>query len=194
MADRTAQETLTRYGQALDLFSDRVHAARPDQWDAPTPCTEWSVRDLVNHLTVEQLWVPPLVQDGRTTEDLGDAFDGDVLGEDPVAAWDRAAAAAREAFAAPGALDRTVGLSYGDTSAEDYCSQMTADAVVHGWDLARAVGADERIPDELLAFTAREVTPYAGDLAQTGLFAAPVEPPPGADAQTALLALLGRRA
>ncbi|MBH5337735.1 TIGR03086 family protein [Streptomyces pactum] len=195
MADRIAPNTLlARYDEALEFFSDRVHAVRPGQWDAPTPCTEWSVRDLVNHLTVEQLWVPPLLLEGSTIEEQGDAFEGDVLGDDPVAAWDRAAGAARDAFHTTGALDRTVQLSYGETPARDYCSQMTADAVVHAWDLARGIGADERIPEELVAFTAREVAPYAGGLEQSGLFAAPVEPPPGADAQAELLALLGRRA
>jgi uncharacterized protein (TIGR03086 family) len=66
------------------------------------------------------------------------------------------------------------------------------DLTVHAWDLSRAIGADERLPDDLLKFTVREITPYAADLAKTGLFAAPVEPPPGADVQTKLLCLLGR--
>ncbi|KUJ70858.1 hypothetical protein ACZ90_00655 [Streptomyces albus subsp. albus] len=194
MADRTAHNPLlTRHSEAVELFSDKVHAIRPDQWDAATPCTEWSVRDLVNHLTVEQLWVPPLVE-GSSIEEQGDAFEGDVLGDDPVAAWDRAAAAAKDAFRAPGALDRTVHLSFGDTPAAHYCAQMTTDAVVHAWDLARGIGADDRIPDELVAFSVREVTPYAADLEKSGLFAAPIEAPAGADVQTKLLALLGRRA
>ncbi|MEV6650956.1 TIGR03086 family metal-binding protein [Streptomyces sp. NPDC051219] len=184
---------LARHAEALALFTERVHAVRPDQWDAPTPCAEWSVADLVNHLTVEQLWVPLLVTQRRTVEDVADALEGEVLGDDPVTAWDAAATAAREAFGAPGALARTVHLSYGRTRASAYCAQMTADAVVHAWDLSRAIGAPERLPDALVDFTAEEVTPYAGGLEATGLFAAPVEPPPGADAQTRLLALLGRR-
>ncbi|MGW1075785.1 TIGR03086 family metal-binding protein [Streptomyces sp. NPDC002537] len=188
----TPRTLLTRHGEALDLFSDRVHAVRPRQWDAPTPCTEWTVRDLVNHLTAEQLWVPALL-DGATVKDVGDSFDGDVLGDDPAAAWDAAATAAREAFAAPGALKRTVHLSYGPTSADAYAAQMTADAVVHAWDLSRAIGADEHLPKALVDFTRREVEPYAGSLSGTGLFAAPVEPPPGADACTRLLSLLGRQ-
>ncbi|MFC0599216.1 TIGR03086 family metal-binding protein [Streptomyces palmae] len=195
MADRTKQNPLlTRHAEALDLFSEKVRAIRPDQWDAATPCTEWSVRDLVNHLTAEQLWVPPLVAEGSTIEDQGDAFDGDVLGDDPVAVWERAAAAAKDAFRAPGALERTVHLSFGDTPAAHYCSQMIMDAVVHAWDLARGIGADEHLPDDLVAFSVREVTPYAADLEESGLFAAPVDPPRGADVQTKLLALLGRRA
>ncbi|WP_455351636.1 TIGR03086 family metal-binding protein [Streptomyces sp. SYSU K217416] len=184
---------LARHAEVLALFTERVRAVRADQWDAPTPCDEWSVADLVNHLTVEQLWVPPLVTHGRTVEDEGDAFDGDVLGDDPVAAWESAAVAAREAFGAPGALSRTVHLSYGKSRASAYCAQMTADAVIHAWDLSRAIGAPERLPGALVDFTAGEVTPYADGLAETGLFAAPLDPPPGADAQTRLLALLGRR-
>ncbi|MFE0171015.1 TIGR03086 family metal-binding protein [Streptomyces sp. NPDC059002] len=191
-ADRPDTEVLDRHAAALDLFTDRVHAVRADQWDAPTPCTQWSVRDLVGHLTAEQLWVPPLVRDGATTASVGDAFDGDVLGPDPVTSWDTAATASRAAFREPGALDRTVHLSFGPTSAAFYCGQMTTDLLVHAWDLSRAIGADETLPAELVDFAVREVTPYAGELAKSGLFAAAVEPPPDADAQTRLLALLGR--
>ncbi|MDF6046154.1 TIGR03086 family metal-binding protein [Streptomyces sp. JH14] len=187
-------ELLDRHAEALRLFTDRVHAVRDDQWSAATPCTQWSVRDLVAHLTTEQLWVPPLVTEGRTVAEVGDAVDGDVLGDDPAAAWDRAAADARTALAAPGALERTVNLSYGDTAADAYCAQMISDAVIHAWDLSRAIGADERLPEELVGFTRREVGPYAKGLSQTGLFAPAVETTEDADPQTELLALLGRRA
>ncbi|MFV0126903.1 TIGR03086 family metal-binding protein [Streptomyces sp. HMX112] len=189
-----ATTLLARHAEALALFTERVHAVGADQWDAPTPCAEWSVRDLVNHLTGEQLWVVPLVREGRTIEEVGDAFDGDVLGDDPAGAWDRAAAAARDAFTERGALTRTVRLSYGDTPATAYCSQMVADAVLHAWDLSRAIGAPERLPDDLVEFTSVEVSPYASELAGSGLFAPPLTPPPGADAQTRLLAMVGRRA
>ncbi|MGW7364446.1 TIGR03086 family metal-binding protein [Streptomyces sp. NPDC054841] len=184
---------LDRYAQALALFTDRVHAVRTDQWDAATPCSEWSVRDLVNHVTSEQFWVPPLVSEGRTIADVGDAFDGDVLGDHPAVTWDRAASAAKAAFNEPGALDRTVRLSYGESTVADYCSQTVADTVVHTWDLSRGIGADETLPDELVGFTEEEISPYAADLVKSGLFAPAVKPPAGADAQTKLLCLLGRR-
>ncbi|MFI6348104.1 TIGR03086 family metal-binding protein [Streptomyces sp. NPDC050560] len=184
---------LARHAAALDLFTDRVHRITPEQWEHGTPCTDWSIHDLVNHLTAEQLWVPPLVRDGATTGSVGRIFDGDMLGPEPVRSWDTAAEAAREAFAERGALGRTVHLSYGDTSATAYCSQMIADLVVHSWDLSRAVGADERLPDDLVAFSVREVTPYAAELEASGLFGPPAEPPPGAGVQTKLLCLLGRK-
>ncbi|MGW1733448.1 TIGR03086 family metal-binding protein [Streptomyces sp. NBC_00121] len=195
MASHThsARDLLDRHAEAFQLFTDRVHAVRDDQWSVSTPCTEWSVRDLVAHLTSEQLWVPMLLTEGRTVDEVGDAFDGDVLGDDPVTVWDRAAAEAREAFAAPGALKRTVSLSYGDSAADAYCAQMVSDAVVHSWDLSRAIGSDERLPEELVEFTRREVGPYVKGLSQTGLFAPPVKTEKGADPQTELLALLGRQ-
>ncbi|WP_371655571.1 MULTISPECIES: TIGR03086 family metal-binding protein [unclassified Streptomyces] len=189
-ADRA--QLLDRHREAIAFFGSRVHAVRPDQWDLPTPCAEWTVRDLVNHLAVEQLWVPPLVE-GRTIADVGDAFDGDVLGADPVGVWETAQAAAVAAFAGPGALDGTVHLSYGKTPAAAYCSQLVADAVVHAWDLSRAIGADERLPDALVDAAAREFGGYADELPRS-LFDAPVKVPAEADAQTRLLAMLGRAA
>ncbi|MEV0320929.1 TIGR03086 family metal-binding protein [Streptomyces sp. NPDC050658] len=195
MADTSGKDAhplADRHSAALDLFTDRVHEIRADQWDAPTPCTEWSVRDLVNHLTAEQLWVPSLVRDGATIASVGDSFDGDMLGPDPVASWDTAAEASRRAFGEPGALDRTVHLSFGDTSAVFYCGQMICDLVVHAWDLSRAIGADETLPEDLVAFSVREITPYAADLEKSGLFAPAVEPPADASVQTKLLSLLGR--
>ncbi|MEV7611684.1 TIGR03086 family metal-binding protein [Streptomyces sp. NPDC089799] len=192
MGDGRTDSLLQWHAKALDLFGERVHAIREDQWDAPTPCTEWSVRDLVNHVTGEQLWTPPLVTEGRTVADVGDELSGDLLGADPVGAWDRAAAAARAAFAAPGSLDRTVKLSYGPALGSAYCSELTADCVVHTWDLCRGIGADDRLPDDLVEFAIKEVMPYADGLAASGLFAAPVEVPPGADAQTRLLGMVGR--
>lgn len=185
---------LDRHTEALDLFTDRVHAVGADQWRAGTPCSEWSVRDLVNHLTAEQLWVPPLVGEGLTMAEVGDTFDGDVLGDDPVATWDRAAAAARAAFAERGALERTVQLSYGVAPVAAYCSQMVLDAVVHTWDLSRGIGVNERLPGPLVDFALAEVEPYADGLSGSGLFDAPLKPTPGAGAQGRLLAMLGREA
>ncbi|MEU6890815.1 TIGR03086 family metal-binding protein [Streptomyces sp. NPDC046557] len=185
---------LRQHAAALRLFGERVRVIADEQWGAPTPCTEWTVRDLVNHVTGEQLWVAPLVTEGRTVEDVGDAFSGDLLGDDPVVAWDRASVAAHSAFAAPGALDKTVKLSYGPARGSAYCSELTADCVVHAWDLSRAIGADDRMPDGLVEFSLKEVMPYADALAPSGMYAEPLEVPPGADAQTRLLALLGRRA
>ena len=95
-----SEAVLTLFAEGQDTFGRHVRrATAADLWAAPTPCTDWTVRDLVNHLTVEHLWVPPLLE-GRTVAEVGDRFDGDVLGDDPAAAWEAAAAASRRALGA----------------------------------------------------------------------------------------------
>ncbi|WP_330333504.1 TIGR03086 family metal-binding protein [Streptomyces sp. NBC_00536] len=192
MGEHRPDTLLDQHAKALELFGAYVRRVADGQWDDPTPCTEWTVRELVNHVTGEQLWIPPLVTEGRTVEEVGDAFSGDVLGADPGAAWGLAAAAAHAAFTAPGALERTVALSYGPTRGSAYCSELTADCVVHAWDLARGIGADDRLPDGLVEFSIKEVMPYADTLAASGAYAAALDVSAGADAQTRLLALVGR--
>jgi uncharacterized protein (TIGR03086 family) len=185
--------TVDKFQRSLDGFDQRVAAVRDDQWQAPTPCSEWDVRALVGHVTSEQLWAPSMLA-GRTMAEVGDRFDGDVLGDDPRAAWREAAAGAREAAASSKALDGMVHVSYGDVPAERYLTEMTLDAVVHAWDLARATGGDERLDPELVELALALVEPNLELLAASGLFGAPLEVPAGADPQTRLLALLGRRA
>ncbi|MEV6977925.1 TIGR03086 family metal-binding protein [Kitasatospora sp. NPDC093806] len=188
---RQAPRKDTPHAEALAAFTERVRLVTPGQWDAPTPCADWTVRDLVNHLTSEQLWVPELLM-GSTVSEVGARFDGDVLGDDPVAAWTAAADAAREAFAVPGAAELTVHLSFGDVSGQYYLDQLTADAVVHTWDLAEGIGRLTRLPADLVDFALDEFTGY-GDLSGSGLFDPPLPVPADAGPQTRLLALVGRR-
>ena len=166
---------------------------RADQWHDPTPDTEWDVRMLVNHVTVEQLWVPPLAR-GSTVADIGDRFDGDQLGDDPVAVWDAAVKESLRAFGAPGALDGVVSLSSGERPTAEYCWEMTTDALIHSWDLARGIGADEALDAELADLVYERTLPVAEQLQETGLFAPPVPVPGDAPLQTKLLAIFGRRA
>jgi uncharacterized protein (TIGR03086 family) len=179
------------YARALDAFGEKVHAIRGDQWSNPTPCSEWDVRALVNHVASETLWAPPLLE-GRTIEEVGDRFDGDVLDPDPPSSWDGAAESARAAMTAPGATDRTVHLSYGDSPANDYAEEMFVDLVIHGWDLARAIGGVEAIDAAFVERIYEPAAQHEAALKSSGLFGDVVTPPDGADLQTRLLAVFGR--
>lgn len=185
------EDLLDTHRRALAEFGRRVHSARPDQWTCATPCRAWDVRALVNHLLVEQLWVPPLLA-GRTVPEVGDRFDGDHLGADPVRAWDAAAIAAAAAFAEPGALDRTVHLSYGDRPAREYCQEMVFDLVVHSWDLARGLDTEDTIDPALVEQVYGRLETET-DLSPSGLFDGPVPVADDADPQTQLIALTGRQ-
>jgi len=186
-------ELIVLFQRAADGFGRHVHAIGAHQWNDPTPNTEWDVRTLVNHVTVEQLWVPPLAQ-GSSVGDVGSRFDGDQLGDDPVAAWGAAVHASLAAFGAPGALEGTVSLSSGEKPMAEYCWEMTTDAFIHSWDLARGIGADETLDAELVALVYERTLPVAEHLHETGLFAPPVPVSADAPLQTKLLAIFGRSA
>ncbi|WAL63361.1 TIGR03086 family metal-binding protein [Amycolatopsis cynarae] len=183
---------LDAHGEALGGFDRAVRRIGPDQWGNATPCTEWSIRDLVNHLVSEQLWAPHLLA-GQTLAEVGDRYDGDVLGDDPVAVWERASSAARAAWTAPGALEKRVQLSYGEADAADYGWQMTLDLAVHGWDLSTALGAPEPIPGEVARQLLETLEPQVEQWQGIGIFAPPVPVPADASPSDRLIALLGRK-
>jgi uncharacterized protein (TIGR03086 family) len=178
------------YRRSVEEFGQRLMAIGPDDWARRTPCTDWSVRDLVRHLIYEDLWAPPLLA-GATIADIGDRFEGDILGADPQAAWKDAANAALAA-ASEDALGRTVHLSFGDFPGGEYLGQLTADHTIHAWDLARGIGGDERLDPELVEFVRAFMEPQVEQWAAAGVFAPPVPVPGDADLQTKLLALTGR--
>jgi uncharacterized protein (TIGR03086 family) len=176
---------------AIEGFGSRLRRVRADQWTASTPDAEWDVRTLVNHVVGELLWIPPLVE-GKTIAEVGNQFDGDVLGDDPVATFERAAAGVRTAIGPPGALDRTVHLSYGDFPGHEYLGQVTSDIVIHTWDLAKAIGADATLGDALVTAVTDFLSPQIDMWRMPGVFAAPVETGAGAHAQDRLIAMTGR--
>jgi uncharacterized protein (TIGR03086 family) len=137
------------YERSVGGWTRVVEGVGDDQWQSPTPCTEWSVRDLVNHVVGEDLWTAPLVG-GSTIEEVGDRFDGDLLADDPVGRARAAGVEATTAVAERLPNGGTVQLSYGEEQLEEYVRQLVADHVVHGWDLAVATGADPALDPELV--------------------------------------------
>jgi uncharacterized protein (TIGR03086 family) len=178
------------YGRAVEHFGRRVEAVG-DQWQAPTPDTEWDVRALVNHVLAENLWAPPLL-DGMTIAEVGDRFDGDQLGDDPAGAWAAAASSSVASVAGEGALERTVHVSFGDIPGREYVSQLVCDHLIHGWDLARAIGADEALDPDLVDFAYEFLAPQVDGWRSAGVLGPRVDVPAGADRQSELLGLTGR--
>lgn len=186
---------MTRSARALipaaaRRFSEVVHAVPDDAWTRPSPCTEWSVRDLANHMVYEHRWAPHILG-GETIEEVGDRYEGDLVGDDPVGAWDSAATASLAAFSSVESDATPVHLSFGTVPAEEYAGQMLVDLVVHGWDLARGAGVDDRMDPETvegaLAYARSREEVYSGG----ALFDGPLDVD-SEDPQDQLLAMLGR--
>jgi len=133
--------TMTR---ACAATGDVVAAVGADQHDLPTPCTEWTVRDLLNHLVGTLVLGRALLADappGPGAAAPGGLPPGDVLGDDPLAAY-RTGAAALLAAAAGDALSRPHATPLGELPGTVLAGFTTLDIAVHGWDLARATGQD----------------------------------------------------
>ena len=85
-----------------------------------------------------------------TIAEVGDRFDGDLLGDDPQAVGHDAATDASAAIDELLAGVDTVHLSYGDEDPAEYVRQLCADHLIHGWDLAAATGQDRTLDPELV--------------------------------------------
>jgi len=179
------------YRRACLRFGEHVHAITDDQWSGSTPCTEWDVRALVDHLITEVAWVPPLVG-GRSVAEVGDELSGDLTGDDPAASWDRFAPPSIDAVTEPGAMERTVRLTKRELPTAQYVNEVFTDLLIHGWDLARAIGAGDTLDPESVDVVYEAMKPYEAELKASGVFGEMVVPPEGADRQTQLLALFGR--
>ncbi|WP_410564961.1 TIGR03086 family metal-binding protein [Amycolatopsis sp. cmx-4-61] len=183
---------LDRYLLASQCFEHHLRAVPPDGWGAPTPCSEWDVRALVNHMTRGNLNYVGLLR-GATRDEFRARRDEDALGDDPVAAFTASVHACATAFAEEGALDRVVDYPPGPLTGGRALAVRTADSVVHTWDLARALGADETLDPDLVAWIDEDYDSiFAGLTMSPGTFA---EPPPavaGASRQDRLLTRFGR--
>ena len=181
------------YARAMAATRRYVDGVGADQWSAPTPCPAWDVRQVVNHLIGENLWAGELFA-GHTIAEVGSRLDGDLTGGDPAAAYRDSVRVAERAATAPGAMQATCHLSFGDYAGADYAAQLFMDTVVHGWDIATGSGQDARLEASLVEAClpiARELTTQ---FRAAGVFGDDLPVPPDADPQTRLLALLGRRA
>ena len=132
MANSAVPGDLARASAFTGGLIDRI---APGQWTAPTPCTEWSVRDLVNHLVGMNLVFAAMLEGGLMPERGIDR-----LGADPADAFRRSAAALQAAAALPGALERSQATPVGVATGAERLQWRVVDLLVHGWDLSQANG------------------------------------------------------
>ena len=174
---------------AVENFAQKAQQVADDQWSQPTPCTDWDVRTLVNHVVSEEWWVRPLA-DGKTIEEVGSSFDGDLLGDDPQASVAAASAEAADAMDQRVPERVMVHLSFGETPIEEYAMQIMADHLIHGWDLAAATGMDRTMDPELVSVVAAWFAPQEEAWRAAGAIGPRFDA--GGDPQSDLLAVYGR--
>lgn len=184
-------ESSDRYRNVAGQFTERVKAVADDAWSAPAPCEGWVARDVVRHLVD---WLPGYLFGqwnvaARPTPSVDD---------DPLGAWLAVDGTIQDALDDPAVADSERDTRMGSsTFAEQVDMICTPDVLIHTWDLARAVGLDETLdPGEVARNVAGvEAMPPEVDEAMrsSGHYGPRVAVPDDADAQTRLLAFMGRQ-
>ena len=147
--------------RASDSVAGLISNIRAGQWSAPTPCTDWTVRQLVNHLIGMNRVLAALLADQppppRPSADHAEA--------DPAGAYRDSAAALQAAFGGPGVLESTYRGPLGTATGAERLKIRLYDLLAHGWDLAQATGQPAGLPDDLaaqsLAFARTQLTGQA---------------------------------
>jgi uncharacterized protein (TIGR03086 family) len=174
----------------VSTLHDLIAGVQADQWDDPTPCATWTVRDLANHLVGGGAMFAASFR-GETVE-MGDGATPDLLGDDPTAAWDQVTADFAAAVSTPGAMDREVVLPFASLPAPVALDIATFDLLVHAWDLARATGQSFDPPADLVAHAQPVARPVVDGLRDGNTFKDATATPEAARDIDALAAYTGR--
>jgi uncharacterized protein (TIGR03086 family) len=181
-------EPMDAFDRAAAAATTIVNGITDDQFTLPTPCADWNVRAVLNHLVTGSLRVEAIVA-GRAHPDR----DADHLGADPKATFAAALATNRETLRTPGLMERIVSTPMGERPGAVLVQLRVAELLVHGWDLARATGQDTDLDPELAEVVRTAWTTQLGDRPRTLLpFDEPQPVPDDAPAADRLAAYLGR--
>ena len=174
-----------RYRRLAAAMTTRIAAVEPAAWSNPSPCSEWTARDLVGHLVDVHGRFQGLV--GREPV-AHPSVDEDPLGAF-VAVRDQMQADLEDPVRVDQEYEGRFGRSTFGTAVDGF---ICFDLVVHGWDLARATGQDDTIAPQDVERLAPMVEAMAETMRANGVIGPPVDPAPGAGDQDRLLNALGR--
>ena len=193
-------DSFTALDRARAEVERRLDAVGPDQWSLPTPCTDWTVHDVVRHLVVGNKMATLLVTGASRDDTIAQMkewhrADGTLAPDALVAAFATTADEQAAALRRPGLPELTVHHPVGDIPGAQLLRFRIGDMTLHAWDVARAIGGDEQLDPELADDVYESMVPMAPFIGTIGMFGSG---PSGqvdesAPAQVRLLDLSGRR-
>jgi uncharacterized protein (TIGR03086 family) len=180
-----SQETIDRVNQVVGGFDQRVQAVGDTSWGNASPCEAWTARDVVGHVIGNLR---------RVSAGLGGPAPVELSADEDIrAAWNTT----RDGFTglvATADLSANMDGPFGPMPAEQLVGRIiTTDVLVHTWDLARAVGGDESLPEDLIEGAYSGLKPMDAMIRRPGVFSDKIESAAGADLQTEFLCFLGRK-
>jgi uncharacterized protein (TIGR03086 family) len=184
----STMQPLESFDRAIAVTNAVVGSIRDDQLSWPTPCAEWNVRNILNHVLLGDLIVTASIM-GTEHPDRGQ----DHLGDDPRGAVANGLAMCRAKVGEPGMVDRTVTTPMGEMSVSGLVERRVADLTAHLWDLSRAIGRPTDFDPELNEVVLAHYRARLDGKDRTGMPVAAIQEV-GADATASdrLAAYLGR--
>jgi uncharacterized protein (TIGR03086 family) len=173
-------DLLDLYGRASDWTLGKVSGAS-DELDAPTPCDEWDVRSLMNHMLETQHYFVGAARGEDVS--LPSPKPPEILSADPAADFEHARSETLRTFGEEGVIEKSgpaLGIAFGDQ-------------LLHGWDLARATGQDATMPAGLAEAAFELIHGRFTEDQRRGVFKPEIEVDPNASVQDKLLAYTGRK-
>ena len=180
--------------RVVDTTTDMISHTSNAQLSNPTLCTEWTVKDLINHMVSGATMFAISAEQGAIPDEvLGKLMSSDNVGSDPQGAWETASKRALTAFQAPGAMEKIVKLPFGEMPAGIALNIAIFDVATHSVDLAKATGqkvTDTELLEGALAIARGMLGP---ELRQPGIFGEEQPCPDSAPVDDRLLAFAGRK-
>jgi len=173
-------QLLEQYRSASEWTASKVAGAE-DRLDAPTPCDDWDVQTLLNHMVDSQQYFVRSARGEKASPPSSDPPEG-LIGDDPAAAYERGREETIDTFSEAGVIERTgpsLGIAFSDT-------------LLHGWDVAKATGQDTTMPDGLAAAAYEMVHGAFTDEQRKGVFKPEIQVGDDASPQEKFLAYTGR--
>jgi uncharacterized protein (TIGR03086 family) len=146
-------DPLVAHQRAQDAFAGVLANVSPDDLNTPTPCSQWTTNDLIEHVIRGNELVGP----------WGGSTDEPAARPDNIVAAHRAAAAAAHAvFAGPGGMSTMFKLPFGELPGQMFIGLRTSDVLTHAWDLAAATGQSTDLDPELATEQLAAVRAFVG--------------------------------
>lgn len=198
-------DTFVRADRQLRAVVDQI---RDDQWDMQMPADfptmgggdGYSLRAILDYHAYDEAWIPTMMAgtsiDEAGADAFGDPFDNDLLGDEP---RERFGELVEKSIEAVRGLDeselddRTVHYSYGDYSAREALWHAIVFRTTRAHDLAKVIGVDSDLPDDLVKDVWNIVEPNAEEWRQMGVFGPAVDVAEDAPLQDRLLGIMGRQ-
>jgi uncharacterized protein (TIGR03086 family) len=187
-------DSIVMINRVLGETNRIVEGIEPSQLDNPTPCGDWTVRDVLNHITGGADMFAIAAAEGKVPDEkLGQLMAGDNLGDDYKGAFKAASARAATAFEPEGIVDKMITLPFGEMPAGAAINIAIFDVATHTWDLAKGTGQSTALDPEVLGAALELAQQMLSDeWRAAGMFGEQVSVPDDAPIQDRLAALTGR--